>query len=156
MTPAELQPGHLYRLTREIENPVCDKRSSNPLKKCPVFVKGKLFMCFAPEDNPRLRRLHSTLIGITGHNSCPGFTAAIYREKGRVALSRYDYDRQWTEALVPLLEEQPINTWELMREAYGWTAQTRVLCELIEDGTVSLERVIDLMHKHTPNTSPHD
>jgi len=147
MTPADLKPGHLYRFIQNVENPLCDKRSADYFKKVPVFVKGTLLVCFAPYDTPRLRTLHTM-----GTPFRSGFTAAIHREDG-VGLSKHARDKKWTEAIVPHLEEVAIDSWDLMRRAYSSYAEPAVLRELIEDGTLPLERAFELLRKHTPGTS---
>ena len=153
MKLADLNIGSLYRLTQDVKNPVCDKRSSNKFQRLPVFKEGMLMVCLGAFDAPALRRLHSTDMSITGQNSCRGFTAAIHREIG-VERSPHDRDRAWAEAIVPHLEEIPIDSWDLMHRAYGGHAAVGTLQKLVEDGTVSLERVVEMMRRGTLGATP--
>ena len=148
MKRGDLKVGTLYRLTQDVQNPVVDRRSGDKFLKLTVFREGMLIVCLAAGERPNVWRLHSTEIGLSGRNSCPGFTAAVNRE-GDIHPSRYERDQKWADAILPHLEEVPLESWELLRRAYGWHAESTVLRELVQEGAVSFERVVELMRKHT-------
>lgn len=148
MKPADLQIGSLYRLTQDVENPVTDRRSANKMLKLETFKKGTTFVCMCGDDSADLRMLRLTNHSLTGHLMSDGFTAAIIQD-GEVRSSKREESQQWAAALVPHLEELPIDSWKRLRAAYGWHATARVLQNLVEDGTVPLQRVVDLMRNHT-------
>lgn len=149
MKPEELEVGALYELARDVKNPVKDKRSSNLLLKREVFQKGMLFVCLTDDEFPSLRRLHITQGTLLGYPAYDCFTAAVIKD-GVVGLSERAENREWTKAIVPYLEEIPVNSWERLRTAYGRHGMPAVLKALVEDGTVPLGRVARLMRENTP------
>ena len=153
MNPADLKIGALYQLTQDVENPVTDFRSANKMLKAGTFKKGTTFVCMCDVDGAALRRLYLTNHQITGHNTNHGFTAAIIRE-GKVEMSHREESQQWSAALLPHLEELPIDSWKRLRLAYGWEGMDTVLRVLVEAGDVPLERVVELMKEHTLGASP--
>jgi hypothetical protein len=152
MKPADLKIGALYQLTQDVENPFTDFRSANEMLKTGTFKEGTTFVCMAEQDAPGLRRLYFTRHTITGHTGDNGFTAAIVRN-GKVRMSNREDSQQWSAALLPHLEELPIDSWERLRLAYGWEGMDTVLRVLVEEGDVPLERVIELMKEHTLGAS---
>jgi hypothetical protein len=143
MNPADLKPGHLYRLTQDVVNPVVDGRSSNKMLKRPTFLKGTYFIGLCDDDYPSLIRLT--------HNEYQGegdFTVGVRRENG-IQPPKREQDAAWAAVIVPHLEEVEINSWGRIQRVFGFSSMTNVLHELFDDGTVPLERLLDLMRKNT-------
>lgn len=152
MRPEELKVGALYRLVRDVKNPVVDKRSRNPFLLSAVFKEGSHFVCLCTDDIPTMRRLHTTRTTLSGNPSADAVTVGLAGDDG-FRLSTRPKDQNWTAAIVPHLEEVPIDSFKTLRMAYGWGAMPRVLRALVDDGTVPLERVVELMREHTIGAS---
>jgi len=147
MRPDDLKIGALYQLTRDVENPLKDGRSANYFLGREVFKKGARFVCLPADMAPGVRRLHPATPTVGGQPCSDGFTVGVHSSGEGFRLSKFPRDQNWTAAIVPHLEEVAVDTWDKMQSAYGWAAMRTVLRGLVEDGTVPLERVIELMRQ---------
>lgn len=128
---------------------MCDKRSADPLRKHPTFAKGTHFVCLCDIDYGDHIRL-----AYGGHRISGGtFTADLRNDEGSRP-SKYERDAAWAKALIPHLEEIPLDSWERLTRTFGHTHTGSLLRELIEDGTVPMARAIELLRKHTLGCSP--
>ena len=147
MTPADLKPGHLYRLTQDVENPSVDKRSSNPMRKRPVFTKGTTFVCLCDEE------FKSHLLLTHGEYRGEGtFTVAVNRGNG-FEPSSLRFNAAWAEVVMPHLESLEIDSWNRLQIVFGFRDTGPALRSLWEDGTITWERVLELLRTHTPGSS---
>lgn len=145
MKPEDLQIGHLYRLTQTVENPIVDRRSANPMLKLTELKEGTYFVCMCSDDHPDLIQLkhgsYRTHQGV--------FTVGVREADGSVRPSKYESNETWTNAVLPHLERVPIDSWDLVTRAFGFHSMSTVLHELFDDGTIPLERLLELLRKHT-------
>jgi len=146
MKPIDLKVGHLYRLTEDVKNPVTDGRSANKLLKRQIFSKGTHFVCLNHDEYKNIIQL------AYGEYRGDKFVVGVRRE-GEMTEPRSARDQAWTKAIVPHLEEVEIDSWRRIRLAFGWSSTGSALEELWKDGTISTERLLELMRKHTIGAS---
>lgn len=143
MNLEELEIGNLYRLTCDVKNPVIDRRKSNPFLKREVFPKGTHFVCMGDDDLTNLICLHwGSVDGST-------IVVGVHQPDGTIRMSKNADNRAWSELVVPNLEKIEIDDWDKMRRTFGRHPMASIVRELWEDGTVSHERLLELMRKHT-------
>lgn len=150
MKPEDLKVGHLYRLRQAVENPIVDRRSANPMLKLPAFHAGTYFVCLNGDDFENLIQLkHGSYSGVDG-----AFTVGVHEEDGTIRPSKYDRNTKWADAVMPWLEEVPVKSWDHITRTFGTRSMSAALRELWEDGTITLERLLELMRKHTIGAGP--
>ena len=137
--------GHLYRLTETVKNPIVDRRSANPMLRLPELEAGTYFVCLTSDDHPDLVELkHGSYRGREGT-----FTVGIRQKDGTLRGSKYENNQKWSDAIVPHLEEAPIEGWTDIVRAFGTNSFGAILRELWEEGMISHERLLELLRKHT-------
>jgi hypothetical protein len=150
MNLADLKPGHLYRLTQDVQNPCVDKRSANPLRKHPIFKVGTHFVCLCDEEFP-----NQTLLAYGDYRVFRGegtFTASL-NHAGVFGPSTLKFDSQWGPVIVPHLEPVEIDDWKKLQRTFGFRDTGPVLRSLWEDGTLTWDRILELLREHTPGAS---
>jgi len=80
----------------------------------------------------------------------------VDRGNGELEPSNVARNAEWADAVVPHLEAVEISDWSRLQRTFGYRDTSPVLKSLWEDGTLTWERILDLLRQHTPGASTTD
>ncbi len=147
----DIQVGSLYTLSHDVQNPNVDRRRADYMIKTSVFPSGTLWVASHDFDLPKVLLLSRPGFGMGGQ-----FHFAVESEvpkKKKRRLPHRERHKKWAEALVPHMTQVPIDTFDKICLVFD-IRQKSLLKLMVDDKTLTLERLIGYLRKLYPELDP--